>query len=67
MIGMNGSRFGQTTGFVRRYPGGSENRHIFATVSRLKPKPRATSRRLFPSTNTKYLTAAETSTAYIHG
>ncbi len=58
MIGMNGSSFGRTTGFVRRYPGGSENRHIFETVSRLRPKTRAASRRLFPSTKTKRLTAA---------
>jgi len=58
MIGVNGSSFGRTTSFVRRYPGGSKNRHIFVTVSRLKPKTRAASRRLFPSAKTKCLTAA---------
>ena len=39
-------------------PGGSENRHIFSTVSRLRPNTRAASRRLWPSTNTKRRTAA---------
>ena len=33
-------------GSLRVYPGGSENRHILATVSRLSPKTRAASRRL---------------------
>jgi hypothetical protein len=47
------------------YPGGAENRHIFDTVSRLKPNTRATSRRLRPSTNTKRRTAAYDSTTYI--
>jgi hypothetical protein len=38
--------FGFAAGPLRVYPSGSENRHIFATVSRFKPKTRAASRRL---------------------
>ena len=45
-------------GFVRWYPGGAENRHIFATVLRARPKTRAASRSLCPSTKTNRRTAA---------
>jgi len=48
MTGSSGPSFGFSAGFVRVYPGGSENRHIFAIVSRLRPKTRAASRRLLP-------------------
>jgi len=52
---------GFITGAVRVYPGGNENRHIFSTVSRLNPKTRAASRRLWRRT------AAELSTPNISG
>ncbi len=58
ITGSSAPSLGFATGAVRVYPGGSENRHIFSTVSRLRPKTRAASRRLWPSTNTKRRTAA---------
>jgi hypothetical protein len=38
ITGSKGPSFGFSAGFVRVYPGGRENRHIFAIVSRLRPK-----------------------------
>ena len=58
ITGSSGPNFGFSGGFVRVYPGGNENRHIFSTVSRFSPKTRAASRRLCPSMNTKCRTAA---------
>ena len=49
MIPVNGSSFGRPGGRLRRYPGGSENASIFATVRGSIPKRRAASRRLTPS------------------
>lgn len=49
MIPINGSSFGRTGGRLRRYPGGTENASIFATVRGSIPKRRAASRRLTPS------------------
>ena len=50
MIGMKGSSFGRTGGFVRRYPGGTECFRIFATVLRSMSNSRAASLLLIPST-----------------
>jgi hypothetical protein len=47
-IPVNGSSFGRVGGRLRRYPGGTENASIFATVGSM-PKRRAASRRLTPS------------------
>jgi hypothetical protein len=41
--------FGRVGGRLRRYPGGTENASIFATVCGSMPKRRAASRRLTPS------------------
>jgi hypothetical protein len=49
MIPMNGSSFGLVGGRLRRYPGGTENASIFATVRGSIPKRRAAARRLTPS------------------
>jgi hypothetical protein len=49
MIPMNGSSFGRAGGFFRRYPGGTENTIILATVRGSIPNRRAASRRLNPS------------------
>src|ERR1700726_706695 len=49
---VNGSSFGRAGGRLRRYPGGTENASIFATVRGSIPKRRAASRRLSPSTYT---------------
>jgi hypothetical protein len=49
MIPVNGSSFGRAGGRLRRYPGGTENASIFATVRGSIPKRRAASRRLIPS------------------
>ena len=46
MIPVNGSSFGRLGGRLRRYPGGTENASIFATVRGSIPKRRAASRRL---------------------
>ena len=48
MIPTNGSSFGRAGGRLRRYPGGTENASIFATVRGSIPKRRAASRRLHP-------------------
>jgi hypothetical protein len=49
MIPVNGSSFGRAGGRLRRYPGGTENASILATVRGSIPKRRAASRRLTPS------------------
>ena len=49
MIPVNASSFGRFTGAVRRYPGGTENAIILATLSREMLKCRAACRRLMPS------------------
>ena len=48
MIAVNGSSFGRAGGRLRRYPGGTENASILATVRGSIPKRRAASRRLDP-------------------
>ena len=45
ITGSSGPSFGFAAGSLRVYPGGSENRHILATVSRFSPNTRAASRR----------------------
>src|SRR5579862_5962752 len=62
ITGVSGPSFGFSGGFVRWYPGGTENRHILAIVSRLSPNTPAASRRLCPSSSTYRRTAAYTST-----
>src|SRR5216683_7716693 len=52
MIPRNGSSLGRAGGRLRRYPGGTENASIFATVRGSMPNRRAASRRLTPSTYT---------------
>ena len=48
MIPVKGSSFGRAGGRLRRYPGGTENASILATVPRVNPKlPRC-----FPSAQT---------------
>ena len=64
MIGVKGSSFGRLTGFVRRYPGGTENRSVLSTVRRSIPKTRAASRRLIPSINTACRTRLYKSTPF---
>jgi hypothetical protein len=49
MIPMNGSSFGLAGGFVRRYPGGTENFIILETVFGSIPNRRDASRWLKPS------------------
>ena len=46
MIPTNGSSLGRAGGWLRRYPGGTENTSIFATVRGSIPKRRAASHRL---------------------
>src|SRR5271167_4328300 len=61
----NGSSLGRAGGWLRRYPGGTENASIFATVRGSIPKRRAASRRLIPSTYTARRTCAYSSTRFI--
>ena len=56
MIPMNGSSFGRAGGLLRRYPGGTENTIILATVRGSIPNRRAASRRLNPSICTAWRT-----------
>ena len=49
MIPVNGSSFGRAGGRLRRYPGGTENASILATVRGSIPNCRAAPRRLKPS------------------
>ena len=48
MIPMKGSSFGRAGGFFRRYPGGTENTIILATVRGSIPNRRAASRSAQP-------------------
>ena len=48
MIPMNGSSFGRAGGLLRRYPGGTENASILATVRGSIPNRRAASRSAHP-------------------
>src|ERR1700694_1224875 len=65
MIPVNGSSFGRGGGRLRRYPGGTENASIFATVRGSMPNRRAASRRLSPSTYTARRTCPYSSTRFI--
>jgi hypothetical protein len=65
MIPMNGSSFGRTGGFLRRYPGGTENTIILATVRGSIPNRRAASRWLNPSISTAWRTRPYSSTPFI--
>ena len=49
MMPVKGSSFSRFGGWRRRYPGGTENDSIFATVRGSMPNRRAASRRLIPS------------------
>src|SRR3984893_18103737 len=61
----NGSSLGRAGGRLRRYPGGTENASIFATVRGSMPNRRAASRRLIPSTYTARRTCPYSSTRFI--
>src|ERR1700724_3787226 len=65
MIPTNGSSLGRAGGLLRRYPGGTENASIFATVRGSSPNRRAASRRLIPSTYTARRTCPYSSTRFI--
>ena len=65
MIPRNGSSLGRAGGRLRRYPGGTENASIFATVRGSMPNRRAASRRLTPSTYTARRTCPYSSTRFI--
>src|SRR5271163_3151569 len=65
MIPANGSSFGRAGGRLRRYPGGTENASILATVRGSIPNCRAASRRLRPSICTAYRTRPYSSTTFI--
>src|SRR6202158_4138388 len=65
MIPTNGSSLGRAGGLLRRYPGGTENASIFATVRGSSPNRRAASRRLIPSTYTARRTCPYSSPRFI--
>src|SRR5438270_13352879 len=65
MIPTNGASVGRAGGLLRRYPGGTENDSIFATVRGSMPKRRAASRLLIPSIRTAKRTFAYSSTPFI--
>src|SRR5580700_6674973 len=65
MIPTKASSFGRAAGPLRRYPGGTENASIFATVRGSIPNRRAASRRLNPSTYTARRTCPYSSTPFI--
>ena len=65
MISVKGASFGRFGGWRRRYPGGSECRSIFLTVSRAMPNRLAASRWLRPSTWQASRTRRYRSTVYI--
>ena len=65
MISVKGASFGRFGGWRRRYPGGSECRSIFLTVSRAMPNRLAASRCLRPSTWQASRTRRYRSTVYI--
>ena len=58
MIPTNASSFGRNGGFVRTYPGGTENFSIFETVLALMPNRSAAARSLIPSIRTACRTLA---------
>ena len=62
---VNPSSLGRTGGLLRRYPGGTENRSIFATVFGSIPNSRAACRWLIPSTWQARRTRAYRSTTFI--
>ena len=53
MSSVNPSSFGRRTAVFRRYPGGTEKRSIFRTLSRNTPKFLAAARSLIPSRHAK--------------
>ena len=55
---MNASSLGRNGGFVRTYPGGTENFSIFETVLALMPNRSAAARSLIPSIRTACRTRA---------
>src|ERR1700693_1451131 len=65
MTPINGSTSGRAGGFRRRYPGGTENAIILATVRGSIPNRRAASRRLKPSIWTAWRTLAYNSSLFI--
>ena len=65
MIPINRSSFGRFGGRLRRYPGGTENTIIFATVRGSMPNRRAASRWLSPSIWTAWRTRPYSSTPFI--
>ena len=58
MTPMNPSSLGRNGGFVRTYPGGTENFSILETVLALMPNRSAAARSLIPSIRTACLTLA---------
>ena len=64
-VAREGASFGRFGGWRRRYPGGSECRSIFLTVSRAMPNRLAASRWLRPSTWQASRTRRYRSTVYI--
>src|SRR5713226_7960697 len=65
MIAVNGSSFGRFGARLRRYPGGTENTIILATVRGSIPNRRAASRWLRPSICTAWRTRPYSSTPFI--
>lgn len=65
ITGTSGSSLGRSTGLLRRYPGGTEKRSIFATVFGSMPNSRAARRWLIPSTWQARRTRAYRSTTFI--
>ena len=55
---LNSSSFGRNGGFLRTYPGGTENFSIFETVLALMPNRSAAARSLIPSIKTACRTHA---------
>src|SRR5665213_3545886 len=64
MVPIQAPNLGRRTGCWRRYPGGTEYRSIFRTVSRANPNILAASRSLILSTITARRTRAYNSTVY---
>ena len=62
---VNPSSFGRNGGFLRTYPGGTENFSIFETVRALMPNRSAAARSLIPSIITACRTRAYSSTVFI--
>jgi len=55
---LNSSSFGRNGGFLRKYPGGTENFSIFETVLAFMAKRSTAARSLIPSIRTACLTCA---------